>query len=315
MPINHLPIDESEVKEKSKRGKAVDIKFYETEPKYTFSDIVLSDDIEKKVKRSILFIQNQKLIFDEWNLKSVIKNYNLCINLYGPSGTGKTMTAHAIAKELGKKIVIVNYAEIESKYVGETSKNLLALFKFAQQYDCVILFDEADALLSKRVSVMHSATDVSVNQTRNTLLKILDEYDGIVIFTTNFIQNFDIAFMRRIFCNIEFRLPDYEARVNTWEHYLIKSLPIENREKLIQNISKIEGLSGSDIATIVLKSAVVTLEQGSQSISEELLIEMSEEVKKVRADIQGKYEITTRRVSEEYAKDQLKKGELINGIN
>lgn len=88
------------------------------------------------------------------------------------------MCAHAIAKELNKKIICVNYADIESKYVGETSKNLTSLFDYAKENDFVIFFDEADALLSKRVTNMSSSTDVSVNQTRSVLLTFVNDSLG-----------------------------------------------------------------------------------------------------------------------------------------
>ena len=83
-------------------------------------------------------------------------------------------------------------------YVGETSKNLSFLFQTATEQDAVIFFDEADALLSKRVTNMTSATDVSVNQNRSVLLNLLNQYHGVILFATNFIQNFDAAFLRRI---------------------------------------------------------------------------------------------------------------------
>ncbi len=223
------------------------------------------------------------------------------------------MTAHAIAKQLVRKLIVVNYAEIESKYVGETSKNLAKLFQYAQQSNGILLFDEADALLSKRVTAMHSATDVSVNQTRNTLLKILDEYEGIVVFTTNFIQNFDMAFLRRIFSNIEFKLPNRDARKKLWDHYLLSTMPIEDKEGLLENIAEVDDLSGADISTIVLKAAIDVVGEPGRRIDEDLLLHMIEEVKNARRAVQGKYEITTRKVSEEYALEKIKGGGNVNG--
>lgn len=119
----------------------------------------------------------------------------------------------------------VNYAEIESKYVGETSKNLERMFTVARLNHSIILFDEADALLSRRVTDMTSATDVSVNQTRSVLLTLLDGYDGMVIFTTNFISNYDPAFMRRIPFHIKFELPNEAQRIALLQHYLTGTIP------------------------------------------------------------------------------------------
>jgi SpoVK/Ycf46/Vps4 family AAA+-type ATPase len=164
------------------------------------------------------------------------------------------MVAHAIASELQRPLLEVSYAEIESKFVGETSKNIVALFRTAKEKNAVLLFDEADALLSKRVTEMHSSSDVSVNQTRSVLLKLLDEYDGICLFTTNFIRNYDPAFMRRITRHIYFGLPDEKQRKRIWEHFLVDTLPHNaNAQELAQKLS---GVSGADISNAVLSAAI-----------------------------------------------------------
>lgn len=314
MPVNHTPISEQDAGTQNRREKKEkEIVFWVSEPKYSFSDIILSDEIRTEIDRVLSLTKNYKLIFEEWGLGSVVKHNNLSVNLYGPSGTGKTMTAHAIAGALHKKLVVVNYAELESKYVGETSKNLVRLFEFAKCKDAVILFDEADAVLSKRVSSMHSATDVSVNQTRNMLLKLLDDYEGVVIFTTNFIQNFDAAFMRRIFTHIKFTLPDFRGRKGLWSYYFTDLMPLQDRSGLIEEISKIEDLSGSDISTAVLKAAIDAANSSCRIITFEMVKRIIGEVQEAKQAVVGKYEISTRKVSEEYALQKIGKGEIING--
>ena len=122
MPINKIPIAENsrESDERStkgiKREKRMD--YYISEPKYNLTDVILSETVKREIERIVSYLKYNDKIFKEWNLQSVIKQHNLSVNLYGESGTGKTMTAHAIAKMLNKKIVLVDYAEIESKYVG-----------------------------------------------------------------------------------------------------------------------------------------------------------------------------------------------------
>lgn len=317
MPINRMPIveeqEEREVKFTKGIKKEQKIDFYISEPKYNLDDVILSEPVKKEIERIVSYLKYNDKIFKEWNLQSVIKQHNLSVNLYGESGTGKTMTAHAIAKMLNKKIVLVNYAEIESKYVGETSKNLISLFQFAKENDAVILFDEADALLSKRVTAMHSATDVSVNQTRNTLLKILDDYDGIIFFTTNFIQNYDSAFIRRIFDHVKFEMPNRETRYSLWNHYLIETIPCDNRKAIIENISEVEGVTGADISTCVLKAAIDVVCNIPACITYELLYGILEEILKTKNAVNDNFEITTRKVSEEYALSQINKGETKDG--
>lgn len=319
MPINRTPIVEKteEREKKSARGAKNEAKvdFYISEPKYSLDDVILSETVKREIERIVSYFKYNDKIFKEWNLQSVIKQHNLSVNLYGESGTGKTMTAHAIAKMLNKKIVIVNYAEIESKYVGETSKNLVSLFKFAKENDAVILFDEADALLSRRVTTMHSAADVSVNQTRNTLLKILDDYDGIIFFTTNFIQNFDTAFIRRIFSHVKFEMPNRETRLALWKHYLLDTIPCDDRNFVIEKIGDVEGVTGADISTSVLKAAIDAVCSKPVCITYELLSGIVEEIIKAKKAVNDNYEITTRKVSQQYALSQINKGGTLDGNN
>lgn len=230
-------------------------RFTLTAPLYQIADIVLNEDQQRILNELLGLVRYETQIFDVWGLGRVIKRgRGLKVNLYGYPGTGKTMVAHAIAHALNRKILEVNYAEIESKFVGETSKNIVALFHEAKEKNAVLLFDEADALLSRRVTDMHSSSDVSVNQTRSVLLKILDEYEGVCIFTTNFIQNYDTAFMRRITRHIYFPLPNEAQRKELWRHYLVPSLPAEVDS--VQLAEQFTEVSGSDIANAVLNSAI-----------------------------------------------------------
>lgn len=280
-----------------------------TQSKYQMDDLLLNHSTKELIQDVISFYTYQDKLMYEWGMNKRYKDrINLSINLYGESGTGKTMAAHAIANALGKPIIFVDYAEIESKYVGETSKNIKQLFGDAVELDAIIIFDEADALLSKRVTDMHSSTDVSVNQTRSVLLNILNDYMGIVIFTTNFIQNFDPAFMRRIHYQIRFELPDYELRCKLWEMYIPPEMPT-NLE--ISNIAaKYTGISGSDIANAVFSAAVKAARLGCFSVDGAYFEEAIELVIRSKKENAGTIETITKRiVSDEYVKEQLKKGE------
>ena len=193
-----------------KQGKQPQTIHWEpTTPRYTMDDLIVDDATLSQILDAISYFQNRDLLFLKWGLSERFSQQDgLAVNLYGPPGTGKTMAAHAIVDALHAKMICVDYADIESKYVGETSKNLSKLFQIAEAQNAVIFFDEADALLSKRVTNMTSATDVSVNQTRSVLLNLLNQYRGVILFATNFIQNFDAAFLRRIKYHIQFHLPN-----------------------------------------------------------------------------------------------------------
>ena len=228
-------------------------------PKYRMSDLILSESTKKQLSDVISFSKNRDKLFRTWGLEEKYRDRDgLTLNLYGPSGTGKSMAGHAIADALGLPIICVSYAEMVSKYVGETSKNLESLFTFAASENAVILLDEADAVLSKRVTNMTSAADVSVNQTRNVLLTLLDNYRGVVIFTSNFIRNYDSAFMRRIKFHIHFSLPDETLRKRLWEEYIPARMPTDADCAKLAALS--DEVSGGDISNAVFIAAVGSAE-------------------------------------------------------
>lgn len=244
-----------------------ELQFNKSAPIYTFADLILSENTMDELKTVVSAQKNWKKVFVDWGLGTVMKERkNLFVNLYGESGTGKSMSAHAIAAALNKELICVNYADIESKYVGETSKNLSRLFNDPSNKDDIIFFDEADALLSKRVTDMSSATDVSVNQTRSVLLTLLNSYEGMVIFATNFISNYDSAFMRRIHYHIRFELPNAELREKLWQHYIPSQMPVKaDIQKLAEDYT---GLSGSDISTAVMKAALNAAKNDANIVSD-----------------------------------------------
>lgn len=170
---------------------------------------------------------NQDKLYKEWGLGKVFKQHrSIVLNFYGKPGTGKTMMAEAIAQYLGKKIYQVNYAELESKYVGETPKNIVEVFKQAQADGAVLVFDEADSFLGKRLTNVSQSPDYGVNITRSVMLMEIEKYEGVVVFTTNLMSNYDEAFKRRIFTNVEFRMPDAEARRRIWKTHIPPELPL-----------------------------------------------------------------------------------------
>lgn len=277
-----------------------------TRPKFNMSEIILPEKTMDSLKDFISLFNLYEKIFNLWGLNSTHKYSKLfSVNLYGDSGTGKTMAAHIIASELNLPLISVNYAELESKYVGETSKNLANLFSVAKEKNAILFFDEADAVLSKRVTNMSSSTDVSVNQTRSVLLSLMNDHEGIIIFTTNFIENFDAAFMRRIMSHIKFELPDRDARKLLWQKYLPDNMPIgELDTSYLSEISK--GLTGSDISNCVLKSAIMAARKNHSIVNEYFFITAIEEVKaSKKAHKQEKFDIDKKIVSEKYVESKI----------
>lgn len=276
-----------------------------SDPKYAFSDLILPDETRTQIGRALAFRHHQELVFQQWGLQDTHRNAKrVCLNFYGPPGTGKTMAAHAVANELGKKLLIVNYAEIESKYVGETPKNLVSLFRRADEADAVIFFDEADALLSKRVTNMSNATDTSVNQTRSVLLNILNEYEKTILFATNFIENFDPAFMRRILAHVYFGLPDESCRRRLYALYIPGTMPHSIDIHAIAR--SYDGLSGSDIANAVLLAAFSAAERGGNTVLHSDLESAVMSISASKRANSGKVEVVTREVSAEFAAQAMR---------
>ena len=291
------------VEERRRSNSAMPVEFNPEDPKYSFDEIILPEAVKEKILDVADYADNYHRVFEVWGLKSVFKqSRRIGINLYGAPGTGKTMAAHAIAKHLERKILVVNYADIESKYVGETPKNIRKAFETAQNTNSILFFDEADAILSKRVTNMSSATDVSVNQTRSVMLMLMNDYQDFVIFATNFIENFDPAFMRRISTHVEFPLPDLDCRKKLWHHYIIPTMP--NNINIDELAAKYDGVSGSDISNAVLMAAFKAARLNVNEVEHRFVCEMIEAALSSKRANRG-VRVETRPVSEEYVKDKL----------
>ena len=150
MPVNPKRVGTGN-EELGTRDNSADEIFIPEEPKFSLDEIILPDDVKNQILDVATYADNAHRVFELWGFKRTHKfSRRIGINLYGAPGTGKTMAAHAIARELGRKILIVNYADIESKFVGETPKNIRKAFEAAQKSDSILFFDEADAILSTR---------------------------------------------------------------------------------------------------------------------------------------------------------------------
>lgn len=298
---NDILSSKHNMSEKSERKQ---IQFELSYPRYKIEDLIISKKVHDELQTVIYANTCWNMVFYKWGLSSVMKDkQNLLVNLYGDPGTGKTMAAHAIAHALNQKMICVNYADIESKYVGETGKNLTALFQFAINQHAIIFFDEADALLSRRVTDMSSATDVSVNQTRSVLLTLMNDYKGMIIFATNFISNYDPAFMRRIQYHVKMELPNAQLREKLWRKYIPSSMP--NNVNFEQLAAKYSSVSGSDISNAVLKAALYAAKQNSPIVCQEYFERATETILTAKNENNPKVHTETHEVTEEYALSQI----------
>lgn len=238
-------------------------------PKFTMDQIVLTDELRHELEEVILLIRNRDLIYNEWGFNTIEPEPKFILSFYGPSGTGKTMCAHALASELKQNIMPLNYADIESKYVGDAPKNIVKAFNLAQETDSVLFFDEADSFLGNRITDVSSSADQSVNSFRSQMLIQLENFQGIVIFATNLVTNYDFAFQTRILKNVHFKMPDDEQRLSIIRKMMPKHLPMvksftDKDWKTLVKISK--NFSGRDIKAAFLTTfAYVARTQGKKA--------------------------------------------------
>lgn len=188
-------------------------------PSYSFDRVILPEEIIEKLEEALSILKYEKKVFDKWGLYEIQPRPSSSLSFFGPSGTGKTMAAEAIADKLGKKILKVSYADVESKYHGEGPKMVKAIFLAAEKEDAVLFFDEADSLLSKRLTNVSQGSEQAINSMRSQLLICLEEFRGIVVFATNLVVNYDSAFLTRLI-NIEFKKPDLDTRKKIWDVHI-----------------------------------------------------------------------------------------------
>lgn len=250
------------------------------EPKYSFDDVYVDPLYKRRIISALILAKQKDKLYNEWGLIKTLKNARpLVLNFYGPPGTGKSMMAEAIASYLNKSVFLVNYSELESGGSGETAKNIVKCFKRAAKENAVLIFDEADSFLGKRLTNVSTAADYGINITRSVMLIELEKFQGVIIFTTNFISNYDIAFKRRILASIEFKLPDEKGRAHIWSTHIPDELPLSPGITPMALAYKYGGTTGADIKDIVLFAAVNCLEKERERLSWEDFDEAYQAVK------------------------------------
>ena len=236
-------------------------------PRYTFEQIILPKETKDRILSDLNSIKCQDLIYNQWGFAEVESKPKSILNFFGPPGTRKTICAHAIAKMLGKPFLALNYSEIESKYVGDAAKNLKKAFDTATELEAVMFFDEADSFLGKRIENVSHGSDQALNSLRSQMLILLEEFEGVVLFATNLVTNFDKAFESRILDHIKLELPNREARAAIIEKMLPSKMPLDHRftqDELLEASDLIEGFAGREIKNAIL---TMLLDKASQNLS------------------------------------------------
>ena len=223
-------------------------------PTSGLADVVLPAGLMEAVQELVGLEKARRTLVAEWGFaKQADDGMGATALFCGPSGTGKSLTAEAVAYELGRPVKRVNLAQVVSKWVGEGAKHIEAIFKEARSNDAVLVFDEADALFASRTSVSNS-TDRHANLETAVLLKEMERFPGVVILTTNLQENIDPAFRRRIRFSLEFQMPSESARLALWKRHLPVRTPMAVDVNL-EALAHLFKLSGAQIKNAVIKAA------------------------------------------------------------
>lgn len=181
--------------------------------------------------------------------------------LAGPSGTGKTLAARTLAAVLGMEIYRVDLAAVVNKYIGETEKNLNQVLSRAEELDVILLLDEGDALMAKRSDV-RSANDRYANLETNYLLQRLEQYQGIILITTNAGELIDSAFKRRMDLSVDFQPPQGQERYQIWQLHLPAPNGIDPAD--LETVAVRCELNGGQIRNAAMHAALLAMDDGGR---------------------------------------------------
>jgi AAA+ superfamily predicted ATPase len=235
------------------------------QPRYTLDNMVLMKSAKEKLSELI-----QRIQFSE-ELTQVLPNFvpGLKALFWGKPGTGKSMAAESIAGQLRLPLYKINLANIASKWIGETEKHLAQVFDKAQKQNAVLLFDEADAIFSKR-SEIESSHDKNANMGVSFLLQRMETYTGLLLLSTNFKSNLDEAFLRRFHSLVEFPMPDLEARKQLWGKAWSGRIHLESNINMA-DLAGLHEFSPSQISNIAERAVLLGLMKGISRISKSVL--------------------------------------------
>lgn len=229
------------------------------EPKADWDSLILPETQKQSLQSIASQIQQRYRVYQEWGFadKKNNKGLGICVLFAGLSGTGKTLAAEVLAKELDLDLYQVDLSAVVSKYIGETEKNLATVFSAAERSGAVLLFDEADALFGKRSEVKDSR-DRYANMEVSYLLQRIEAYQGLSILTTNLKNAMDEAFLRRFRFVIDFEFPTVDERKQIWKQIFPSKAQINGLD--FEQLASLN-ISGGNIANIAMNAAFNAAQQ------------------------------------------------------
>ena len=250
------------------------------EPRYTWQDIILPADQLSMLREIVMTVRGRPVVLDEWGVgEKLVASSGIPILFSGSPGTGKTMAAEVIANELELDLYKIELSTVVSKYIGETEKNLEAIFNEAEASNAILFFDEADAIFGKR-SEVKDAHDRYANIEISYLLQRMERYNGVTILATNLRANLDDAFTRRLQFSVDFPFPDEEHRLRIWRTLFPPDVPREvdlNLELMARRFK----LAGGNIRNILVNAAYLAAGDGGSVTMSHLLHGARRELQKM----------------------------------
>jgi len=247
------------------------------ETAHGWADLVLPSATLRRLREIVGAVAHRRLVYGGWGFGRG-GGQGFKILFAGPSGTGKTMSAGVMARELGLDLYRIDLSAVVSKFIGETEKNLARIFRAAASSNAVLFFDEADALFGTR-SEVKDAHDRYANIEVAYLLQRIEDYDGLVILATNLGRNIDQAFSRRLHEVVEFPMPDELQRERLWRVMLGPQVPVAP-DVDPRFLSKQFPLAGGDIRSVALEAAFLAAQDGGVITMEKLMRAMAHQMVK-----------------------------------
>jgi DNA polymerase III delta prime subunit len=237
---------------------------------FAWSDLVLPKDTLDGLHEIVMFARYKPFLLEEWGFAAKLPyGRGVSAILAGPPGTGKTMVAQLLAKEIGFDLYRIDLSQVVNKYIGETEKNLARIFDEAEHSHAVLFFDEADSLFAKRTSVQ-SSNDRYANLEVNYLLQRMETFDGVTLLATNLEQGLDEAFKRRVRFTVQFELPDRAERKALWRSMFPSKVPLAGDIDWELIAGQFE-MAGGYIKKAALRAALMAAESRRPITTEDLL--------------------------------------------
>lgn len=239
------------------------------EPRAHWDELVVPDDVAQTLREIISQVQHRITVYDVWGFGARgARGLGITALFTGESGTGKSMAAEVLAKELDLDVYRIDLSTVISKYIGETEKNLRRVFDAADASGAILLFDESDALFGKRSDVRDSH-DRYANIEVSYLLQRMDAYAGLAILTTNMKTSLDRAFQRRLRFIVQFPFPDVAQRERIWRNVFPAAVPIADLD--FPRLARIS-VAGGGVRNIAVNAAFLAARDGG-TVTMPLLLE------------------------------------------